>query len=331
MKKILLSSFVLSGILFANQLSYIPLNKSNLANENGGEKTAIEAYSDGVGIYTVGKFKIDNSPMNELVFVYGEEAKKSGETLKEFVLDNGSNKEKDLAEKLGNLAENKIPEDGTPCDDKDNNTENDIYINGICKGEEYKADNCYDIYNTSKNIGNGLYEIKNGKTVYCDMNEGGWTLVTLINRSYSSQYLKNSLNEDLLINTNNDRNQLNYLATYSNEDINKMKPKEIMIKKENGIKVKAVNINGRTIPDFYDYYLGLSQLTPNITEKHEWIQENITINGNKGIAWRAGNQHIGWGTSSGDYMLFGAMNGGYVGVCINSSCWTNQGGAIYIR
>jgi hypothetical protein len=135
MKKILLSSFVLSGILFANQLSYIPLNKSNLSNENGGEKTAIEAYSDGIGIYTAGKFEIDNKAMNELVFSHGETAKKEGKTLKEYVLENGSNKEKELAEKLGNLAENIIPVDGTSCDDKNEYTENDVYINGICKGE----------------------------------------------------------------------------------------------------------------------------------------------------------------------------------------------------
>jgi hypothetical protein len=135
MKKILLSSFVFSGILFANQLSYIPLNKANLANENGGEKTAIEAYSDGIGIYTVGKFQIDNKAMNELVFSYGEEAKKSGETLKEFVIEKGNNKEKELAEKLGNIAENISPEDGTPCDDKNNETINDKFINNICVGE----------------------------------------------------------------------------------------------------------------------------------------------------------------------------------------------------
>jgi hypothetical protein len=136
MKKILLCSVVLSGILFANQLSYLPLNKSNLSNENGGEKTAIEAYSDGIGIYTVGKFQIDNSPMNELVFIHGEEARKAGETLKEFVIETGNNKEKLLAEKLGNLAENIIPDDGTSCDDNNDKTINDIYLNGICLGTD---------------------------------------------------------------------------------------------------------------------------------------------------------------------------------------------------
>jgi hypothetical protein len=97
MKKILLSSIILSGLLFANQLSYLPLDKKFLSEENGGDKPAIESYSDGIGLYTVGKFQIDNSAMNELVFKYGEEAKKSGETLKEHVLDKGNNKEKDLA------------------------------------------------------------------------------------------------------------------------------------------------------------------------------------------------------------------------------------------
>ena len=133
MKKILLSGFVLSGILCANQLSYIPLNKAILSNENGGEKTAIEAYSDGIGIYTAGKFEIDNRAMNELVFSHGETAKKEGKTLKEFVLDNGSDKEKELAEKLGNLAENN-KEEKVPCDDNDFFTTNDYLKDGECKG-----------------------------------------------------------------------------------------------------------------------------------------------------------------------------------------------------
>ena len=144
MKKILLCSFVISGILFANQLSYLPLNKSNLSNENGGEKTAIEAYSDGIGIYTAGKFEIDNRAMNELVFIHGEAASKEGKTLKEFVLDNGSNKEKDLAEKLGNIAENIMPNDGTVCDDKNNLTIEDIYINGVCLGTSIIGNSCND-------------------------------------------------------------------------------------------------------------------------------------------------------------------------------------------
>ena len=140
MKKILLCSFVISGILFANQLSYITLNKSNLSNKNGGNKSAIDAYSDGIGIYTAGKFEIDNKAMNELVFSHGETAKKEGKTLKEYVLENGSDKEKSLAEKLGNIAENIIPADGTSCDDKNPNTDNDIYLNGICKGISIKTD-----------------------------------------------------------------------------------------------------------------------------------------------------------------------------------------------
>jgi hypothetical protein len=136
MKKILLCSFIFSGLLFANQLSYLPLDKKFLSEENGGDKPAIESYSDGVGIYTVGKFQIDNRAMNELVFKFGEEAKKNGVTLKEYVLDNGNNKEKDLAENLGSVAKNIIPSDGAECDDNNPKTENDIYINGICKGLE---------------------------------------------------------------------------------------------------------------------------------------------------------------------------------------------------
>ena len=145
MKKLI--SLSLIGCLFslnlsANQelalgkLKKIPLNLDLLSFENGGNKSAIDAYSDGVGLYTVGLEDKKFSAMNELVFVYGEEAKKSGETLKEFVISNGSNEEQELANLLGTTISGTVI--GAPCDDGVATTENDRYIdtNGTCQGTE---------------------------------------------------------------------------------------------------------------------------------------------------------------------------------------------------
>jgi len=144
MKKIVIYSLICSSIILGNKLEMIPLETSNLSLENGGNKYAIEAYSDGIGIYTVGKFNIDNNPMNSLVFKYGEEALLKGETLKDYVLNNGNDSDKVLALELGNLAKNIIPSDGTSCNDKNSQTINDIYINGNCFGENVEGQTCND-------------------------------------------------------------------------------------------------------------------------------------------------------------------------------------------
>jgi surface protein len=150
MKKLI--SLSLFGLLFylnlsANQelalgkLKKIPLDNKFLSNENGGDKSAIDAYSDGIGIYTVGLEDQKFSAMNELVFKYGEEAKKSGETLKEHVLEKGNNKEQELATLLGTTVSGTAI--GTSCDDGNPNTENDVYIdtNGSCQGTEIVVSN----------------------------------------------------------------------------------------------------------------------------------------------------------------------------------------------
>ena len=147
MKKI--TSLSLIGILFSvnlfaneglslGKLKKIPLNLDFLSTENGGNKTAIDAYSDGVGIYTVGLEDKKFSAMNELVFKHGEEAKKAGETLKDYVISNGNNKEQELAALLGTNSSGTVI--GGLCDDGNSNTENDRYIdtNGTCQGTETK-------------------------------------------------------------------------------------------------------------------------------------------------------------------------------------------------
>jgi surface protein len=153
MKKIIY--IYLIGILFsinllANQnlsskLNKIPLSFNFLSFENGGNKTAIDAYSDGIGLYVTGEDK-SYKAMNELVFKYGEEAKKAGETLKDFVISNGNNQEQELANLLGTNSSGTVI--GTSCDDGNPNTENDVYIdtNGSCQGAEIAVKNTIECY-----------------------------------------------------------------------------------------------------------------------------------------------------------------------------------------
>lgn len=74
----------MTGLLNAGILPNNVIKASSLAVENGGTKTAIDAYSDGAGallINQVSDTKFDHSPMNALVFKYGESAKKNSVNL----------------------------------------------------------------------------------------------------------------------------------------------------------------------------------------------------------------------------------------------------------
>lgn len=163
MKKILLSLFLISSFLFSedlgkktyaeieelkkgkieNKLLKSPIDKKFLSIENGGEKNAIDAYSDGIGMYVFSpNNKINNSAMNRHVFAHGEEAKKEGKTLKAF-----------LEENLGKFFEINIIESdyknsriGDECDDGRAITNFDRYIDtiGTCRGIVVRNENkCY--------------------------------------------------------------------------------------------------------------------------------------------------------------------------------------------
>lgn len=86
MKKIASFSVLTAVALSAQILPSNVLETTSLAQENGGSKSAIEAYSDGGGSIVIGNNSdavkpIDNSPMNELVFKYGQEAKNNGASI----------------------------------------------------------------------------------------------------------------------------------------------------------------------------------------------------------------------------------------------------------
>lgn len=148
MKKIGSFSLITAVALSAQILPSNVINQNSLALENGGTKHAIDAYSDGSGSFVIESATqktFDNSPMNQLVFKYGEEAKKNNAKLYEQVLtvdQNANDIEKHNAIKVRdnensitqNPEGNLIPENGVACDDHNANTFDDIYTNGVCSG-----------------------------------------------------------------------------------------------------------------------------------------------------------------------------------------------------
>lgn len=136
MRKIIILSILLSSVILANRIP-IPLSDSFLSVENNGKLSAIDAYQDGVGIYVsekLGGGEISNVEMNSLVFKYGEAAKAENVTVKKYVSENGSNSEKALNVGKFEPMIAGIPDEGSQCDDNDDTTTGDIYVNGVCVG-----------------------------------------------------------------------------------------------------------------------------------------------------------------------------------------------------
>lgn len=152
MKKILplavVAALSITTSLFADgasKIGEIPIEKKFVSTDNGGNISAIDAYSDGVGIFVVdkeGKPKKDNSRMNRMVYKYGAEAKAAGEKLVDYVNDNGTPIEKisveDIAIVQRDVGLTETYTAGASCDDGDDLTSNDKYIDtdGTCVGNE---------------------------------------------------------------------------------------------------------------------------------------------------------------------------------------------------
>jgi hypothetical protein len=137
------SSVLMAGPIFNNSKIILhdhPLLPNARSIDFGGQKTAIDAYRDGVGVQ-IGTFEpdraIDNSTMNELVFKYGENAKEihASTTIIDIVDLKGSEEEKSKIEDLRlSLAESRI--DGVACN-TDPDKEGMTYLSGICQGGTY--------------------------------------------------------------------------------------------------------------------------------------------------------------------------------------------------
>lgn len=178
MKKIILLGVLTSSLLFANKLSVLPMNPNELSVENGGTIPAIEAYTNGVEAIFTSKVElgINNKPLNELVFKYGEESKLNNTNLKNYIINN-INDEKDieLANQLSNISNtvgSGIPIDGTLCDDNNIYTTNDMYVNGVCIGTTIEGTACNDnntqtvndIYHNGICIGTNIFNLAYSNT-----------------------------------------------------------------------------------------------------------------------------------------------------------------------
>lgn len=144
MRKLVFLSLVTAVALSAKVIPSNVLEASSLSVENGGTKTAIDAYSDGGGSIVIGDSAtaskpIDNSPMNELVFKYGENAKLDGTSLVNEVKNLNPNAT--VSDKL--LADRLIP-DGTSCNDNNIQTINDVIVDSVCIGTNVEGLTCND-------------------------------------------------------------------------------------------------------------------------------------------------------------------------------------------
>jgi hypothetical protein len=131
-KQLILLSFVSSMLLADTFIN--PLPNSVKATDNGGSKSAIDAYKDGIGAELMDKPGIatDNSAFNTLTLKYGEAAKANNVSVVDQVLHGNSNPTStDLA--LATFLSSANP-NGTACNDGNSQTVNDIYMNGICAG-----------------------------------------------------------------------------------------------------------------------------------------------------------------------------------------------------
>ena len=192
--KVFFLTFLFFNIMFASNIKekelkrgikHIPLSKAFLSHENGGDSYASAALSDGIGIYSTVESDYSKT-IAELNEKYGEEAQKAGETLKDYVKENGTSEEKDLVDDFVYAVPNKSVI-GAPCDDGDSKTGNDMYIDVdfTCTGKRIYAyadkiekneyadkflqtvyNNKIDSFEYTEKVNNTYYENKTTHTVY---------------------------------------------------------------------------------------------------------------------------------------------------------------------
>jgi hypothetical protein len=99
---LLTASLLSAAPFFSNEREVLkehPLKVENRSIDYGGTLPTIDAYRDGVGVMA-GTFEgdnaVDNTPLNTLVYKYGEDAKNSDSSIKNYVELSGSGKEEDI-------------------------------------------------------------------------------------------------------------------------------------------------------------------------------------------------------------------------------------------
>ena len=148
------TSLILAVSLFAepgqnnNQLKrsmkVVPLSSIYLSTEYGGTNHSSAALSDGIGIYITQEDEYAKA-IAYLNGKYGDDALKNGKSLKEYVLDNGTVADKELAEKLV-LTEGQQSNTEASCEDGSELDENSMCVNNpTLKGEASKRINSKDL------------------------------------------------------------------------------------------------------------------------------------------------------------------------------------------
>jgi hypothetical protein len=140
MKKQFFLSLTLSSCLFADTFIN-PLPNSVKSIDNGGVKSAIDAYKDGIGAELMDKPGVatDNSAMNTLVYKYGEEAKTNNVTIVDQVINGNSNPTAADVVLAGRLTI-----DGASCNDSNPNSYGETWLSGMCQGGIINGTTCND-------------------------------------------------------------------------------------------------------------------------------------------------------------------------------------------
>ena len=145
----ILSSFLLANSLSVSNLSLYPLNSNLISKSRGGSINDNVAINDGIGTILIGGLNINhnlsNTPMNNLI-LNNKDLINEGHNITDLIDDNIiTNTNGDLININNNplLLPSGIT-DGTPCDDNNPQTINDIYTNGICSGTNVEGNTCDD-------------------------------------------------------------------------------------------------------------------------------------------------------------------------------------------
>ena len=144
---IITSAILVSGLSateLKRSMKVIPLSSAYLSIENGGTNHASAALSDGVGIYITQEDEYARA-ISYLNGKYGDDALKDGKSLKEYVLDNGTVADKELANKLDLVTAQKS-NIGDSCDDGNIATMDDMYTDDAftCVGKVIIGSECND-------------------------------------------------------------------------------------------------------------------------------------------------------------------------------------------
>ena len=135
-----------------------PLPADSRSTDNGGLLSPYEAATDGVGVIIDGNgqhddsdIQIDNTAYNTLVYKYGEAAEAAGLKVYEQVLIGTNDIPPTYQDRvyalsikndyLQNASSGLVLLDGTPCDDNNADTIDDMIVNGVCVGTCYDGDN----------------------------------------------------------------------------------------------------------------------------------------------------------------------------------------------